>query len=475
MASVCSTRHWLSRRGCHTGAVAYEEQIDPQMSWRSSLEEMKRSLLSAESGSDRPLRIALITETFLPKIDGVVTRLCHSLRQLREFGHTVLLIAPRGVDEFEGTPVHGVPGFDFPLYPDLKLAIPRPSVWRAIKAFRPDLIHAVNPAMLGVSAFFASTSHRVPLVVSYHTHLPRYLHYYGLGRLEAPMWWGFRAGYNRADLTLATSQEAQMAMEKHGILRVGLWRRGVDTELFRPDRATREMRARLSEGHPEDKLLIYIGRLSVEKEIEQCRRVLTALPGVRLALVGDGPHRKKLEEYFAGTPTHFAGFLRGTELAAAYASGDAFFLPSRTETLGLVLLEAMAAGCPVVTPRSGGTSDVVQDGVTGYLYDPADPEGAIAAIRLLLFDPAHRAVVSRQARSDAENWSWSAATRQLEGEYRTVLARENHLPGQIADRRGSGASVDAICDELRISKATFRRHAVAWRVGRYTTEPAQPG
>jgi glycosyltransferase involved in cell wall biosynthesis len=425
------------------------------------LEEQRLSSASAVSGWDRPLRIALLTETFLPKIDGVVTRLCHTLRHLRESGHTVLLVAPQGVDDFEGTPVHGVPGFDCPLYPDLKMAIARPSIGRAMKAFRPDLIHAVNPAVLGVSAFFTSTSHRVPLVVSYHTHLPRYLRYYGLGYLERPMWWGIRAGYNRADLTLATSREAQTELERRGILRVGLWRRGVDTEMFRPDRASHDMRARLTEGHPEEKLLVYIGRLSVEKEVEQCRRVLAALPGVRLALVGDGPHRKKLEQYFAGTPTHFAGFLHGTDLAAAYASADAFFLPSRTETLGLVLLEAMAAGCPVVTPRSGGTSDIVHDGVTGYLYDPANPENATTAIRRLLFDRAHRETLSRQARADAENWGWRAATRELEQDYRNVLAREQHLPRQIAERRTSGTAVDAICDELQISKATFRRHAGA--------------
>lgn len=417
------------------------------------------SVRGAAADSDRPLRVAIITETFLPKIDGIVTRLCHTLRHLRELGHTVLVVAPRGVKEYEGTPVHGVPGFSFPLYPELKMALPRPSIGRALKAFRPDLIHAVNPAVLGASAFFSSSYDRVPLVVSYHTHLPKYLRYYKLGMLEGTLWKAMRASYNRADLRLATSQAMQQELEQKGILRVRLWRRGVDTDLFRPDRATREMRTRLTQGHPEERLFVYIGRLSMEKEIEHCRRVLEALPGVRLALVGDGPHRKKLEEYFAGTPTHFAGFLQGAELASAFASADAFFLPSRTETLGLVLLESMAAGCPVVTPRAGGTSDIVQDGVTGYLYDPADPESAVAAIRRLLFDPAHREQMGRQARADAEQWGWRAATEELEQYYRKVLAREVHLPLQIAERRTSGASTDAICSELLISKATFRRHA----------------
>ena len=424
--------------------------------------------MGAEGASERPLRIALITETFLPKIDGIVTRLCATLRRLQRMGHTVQVIAPQGVDEFEGVPVYGVPGFKFPFYPDLKAAIPNPGLSKMLREFQPDLIHAINPAMLGISAFFASTSQQKPLIVSYHTHVPKYLHYYGMGRLEPLMWWGMRMGYNRADIILATSQVMQGELENHGIRRAQLWQRGVDTELFHPSRASRSMRERLTDGHPDDKLLLYLGRLSAEKEVERCRDVLTAIPGVRLALVGDGPHRQKLEEYFAGTPTHFAGFLKGTDVAEAFASADAF-LPSRTETLGLVLLEAMAAGCPVVAPRAGGITDIVRDGETGYLYDPEDPQAAVEAHRKLLLDPAHRRQLSRQARAEAEQWGWDAATRQLVQYYRTVMKREHYLPVQIAERSAANAPVDTICEELQISKATFRRHA---RILAARTEPA---
>ena len=421
------------------------------------------SVLAAPAPQRWPLRIALITETFLPKIDGIVTRLCHTIRHLRASGNQLLIVAPRGIDEFEGVPVHGVPGFAFPVYPDLKLAVPRPSIARALQEFRPDIIHAVNPAVLGVSGFFYSAGHQVPLVVSYHTHLPKYLQYYGLGRLEPLMWWGMRQSYNRADLILATSTAMQRVLEEQGIHRVHLWRRGVDTDRFHPSRASLAMRSRLTEGHPEEKLLLYVGRLSAEKEIERCRDVLEALPGVRLALVGDGPHRDKLERHFAGTPTHFTGFLKGDELAAAFASGDAFYLPSRTETLGLVLLEAMAAGCPVVTSRSGGTSDVVQDGLTGHLCDPRDRGSATHAIRRILFDPAHHADLRRRARQDAEQWGWAPATRQLEGYYQQVIGREKRLGLQIAEQKGTGAPVEVICDRLAISKQTYRRHAAARR------------
>lgn len=418
------------------------------------------TLAQAEApAEERPLRIALFAERFLPKIDGVTTRLLHTIRNLRESGQEVLVIAPPGVTDFEGTPVHAVPGFKFPFYPDQILAIPRPSIGGVLSRFQPDLIHAINPVCLGISAFFYSSSYRVPLVVSYHTHLPKYLHYYGMGRLEWLMWWGIRTGYNRADLNLATSRAMQTALEKQGIERVRLWPRGVDTQVFHPRRASLEMRARLTDGHPEDKLLLYVGRLSAEKEIERCREVLAEVPGLRLALVGGGPHRGKLEEYFARTPTYFAGYLRGVELAAAFASADVFFMPSRTETLGLVLLEAMAAGCPVVAAAAGGILDIVQDGVTGHLYDPANPSAAIPAIRRLLEDPAHHQRMSRQARADTEKWSWAEATRQLERFYREVLRRDRELPREIAERSTPGASEEEICHMLEISRATLRRHA----------------
>ena len=407
---------------------------------------------------DGPIRIALFTERFLPKIDGITTRLLHTVRHLRESGQIVLVIAPQGVTEFEGTPVHSVSGFRFPLYPDQIVAIPRPSVGRVLAEFQPDLIHTVNPACLGISAFFYSVSHQVPLIVSYHTQLAKYLRYYGMGHLERLMWWGIRSGYNRADLTLATSREMQIDLENRGIRRVRLWRRGVDTRTFHPQRASWDMRVRLTEGHPEDKLLLYVGRLSAEKEIEHCRSVLAEIPGLRLALVGDGPHRSKLEEHFAGTPTYFAGFLQGADLAAAYASANVFFMPSRTETLGLVLLEAMASGCPVVAAGAGGILDVVQDGLTGHLYDPADPASAIPHIRRLLSDTSYREQMRRQARLDAEQWSWAEATQELERNYRQVLLREEELRKQIAERAHPDATEDELCNALQISRPTLRRH-----------------
>ena len=372
------------------------------------------------------MRIALFTETFLPKIDGIVTRLCHTVEHLQRSGDQVLIFSPDGgLTQYKGAKIYGVPGFPLPLYPELKLAIPKPEIGKALEKFRPDIVHVVNPAILGLGGLFYAKTLKIPLVASYHTHLPQYLQHYGLGMLEGLLWELLKSAHNQAQLNLCTSTAMVEELTAHGIERVDLWQRGVDTETFHPDLASEEMRNRLSQGNPSSPLLLYVGRLGAEKEIERIKPILEAIPDARLALVGDGPNRQALEEYFAKTPTNFVGYLRGRELGAAYASADAFIFPSRTETLGLVLLEAMAAGCPVVAARSGGIPDIVTDGVNGYLFDPQDELGAIAATKNLLSQTQERQTLREEARKEASRWGWGPATRQLQRYYQAVLSDQN--------------------------------------------------
>ncbi len=368
------------------------------------------------------MRIALFTETFLPKVDGIVTRLRHTVEQLQRMGNQVLVISPDGgLTEYKGAKIYGVSGFAMPLYPELKMALPRPAIGEALTQFKPDIIHVVNPAVLGLAGIFYSKTLNIPLIASYHTHIPEYLQHYGLGMLEGLVWELLKVGHNQAQLNLCTSTAMVQALTEHGIERVDLWQRGVDTEMFQPHMASREMRSRLTQGNPDSPLLLYVGRLSAEKEIEQIKPVLDSIPNARLALVGDGPHRQTLEKHFEGTATYFVGYLQGLDLGAAFASADAFVFPSRTETLGLVLLEAMAAGCPVVAARSGGIPDIVEDGVNGFLFDPTDEQGAIAATQRLLTNPQEQAMLRHNARQEAECWSWSAATHQLHNYYQAVI------------------------------------------------------
>jgi glycosyltransferase involved in cell wall biosynthesis len=368
------------------------------------------------------MRIALFTETFLPKVDGIVTRLSHTVDHLQRMGDQVMVFSPDGgLREYKGAKIYGIPGFPLPLYPELKLALPRPSIRQILEDFNPDLIHIVNPAVLGLGGLYYAKSLDVPLVASYHTHLPKYLEHYGLGMLEGVLWELLKALHNQAQINLCTSTAMQEALTSHGIESVEVWQKGVDTELFRPELANQAVRSHLSQGHPESPILLYVGRLSAEKEIDRIKPVLEAIPDARLALVGDGPYRQDLEKHFEGTPTHFVGYLTGADLAAAFASADAFIFPSRTETLGLVLMEAMAAGCPVIAANAGGIPDIVTDGVNGYLFDPADDHGAIEATQRLLNHQLEREVLRRNARLEAEKWGWAAATRQLREFYRSIL------------------------------------------------------
>ena len=369
------------------------------------------------------MRIAFFTETFLPKVDGIVTRLTKTLPHLVEAGDEVLIFCPEGAPaEHAGAQVVGVPAMPLPLYPELKLALPRPAVSEALERFRPDLVHVVNPAVLGLGGIWLAKTRQLPLVASYHTHLPKYLEHYGMGMLEPLLWELLKAAHNQAELNLCTSTAMVDELAAKGIAHTALWQRGVDTELFRPELADPAMRARLHGKHSDSgNLLLYIGRLSAEKQIERIRPVLEALPQTRLALVGDGPHRQQLERVFEGTATTFVGYLSGDALASAYASGDAFVFPSSTETLGLVLLEAMAAGCPVVGANRGGIPDIVSDGVNGCLYDPDEPASLITAVQRLLGDAATRSELRLAARLEAERWGWAGATEQLRGYYRRVL------------------------------------------------------
>jgi glycosyltransferase involved in cell wall biosynthesis len=368
------------------------------------------------------MRIALFTETFLPKVDGIVTRLRHTVEHLQRSGNKVLIFSPDGgLTEYKGASIYGVSGFPLPWYPELKMALPRPSIGHQLEKFQPDIIHVVNPAILGLAGLYYAKAMQIPLLASYHTHLPQYLQHYGLGMLEGLLWEFLKSAHNQARLNLCTSTAMVKELTSHGIQRVDLWQRGVDTELFQPHLSSLEMRSHLSQGHPESPLLLYVGRLGAEKEIDRIKPVLAAIPNARLALVGDGPHRQALQQHFAGTPTHFVGYLTGVELASAFASADAFIFPSRTETLGLVLLEAMAAGCPVVAARSGGIPDIVTDGVNGYLFDPKDEEGAIAATQRLLAHQEERETLRHNARLEAERWGWAAATRQLQNYYASAI------------------------------------------------------
>jgi glycosyltransferase involved in cell wall biosynthesis len=368
------------------------------------------------------LKIAIVTESFLPKVDGIVTMLTKTVECLRAKGDEVMIFAPSGGPaELFGAEVVAMPSMAFPLYPELRLALPRTSMRRKLDAFQPDLMHVFEPVLLGVGGIYYSDVLRIPLVVSYHTNLPAYLRYYKLGIIENLTWALMRIRHRRAHLNLCTSTAMMDDLAGHGIDQLALWSRAVDAAGFRPEMRNAEMRSRLSGGQSEGPVLLYVGRLSAEKEVARLKELFAAVPGMRLAIVGDGPLREDLEKHFAGTPTVFTGYLTGDDLASAYASADLFVLPSQTETLGLVLLEAMAAGCPVVACRAGGVPDAVEHGVTGFLFDGERRESFAATVCQALESNGRLEAIRDNARSDVERHSWSRATGQLREHYSQVI------------------------------------------------------
>ncbi len=366
------------------------------------------------------MRVALVTETFLPDINGVVTTLCRLLEHLRERGHEALLFAPHDAPASyagaEIVPLHGMP---LPIYPEVKLTPPQPGVTARLRRFKPDLLHMAGTLSLGATSGHAAWRLGVPLVASYHTDFPAYSTHYGLGFLRGLAYRYLRWVHQGCALTLCPSAATLADLRAHGFRRLRLWGRGVDTQSFHP--RYRSQAWRQSVGlRPDETLLLYVGRLAAEKRIDLLAAALEGLECVRLVLVGDGPARPALERTLAGAPVHFAGYQRGAALATAYASADMFVFPSDTETFGQVIQEAMASALPVVAARAGGALDLVHAGVTGELFTPGSAGDLRTQIRTLIQDPARRVAMGHAARAAAERRSWSNVMDELLDHYQYV-------------------------------------------------------
>jgi glycosyltransferase involved in cell wall biosynthesis len=375
------------------------------------------------------MRIALFSEVFLPKIDGIVNTLCHLLDHLAIRGHTSILFTPEGgPPRYADTPVMRLSGISLPFYSDIKLVPPYANINGRLADFQPDLIHVVNPFSLGLIGLSQARTLNVPVVASYHTDIPGFAARWGFGVMSEPLWAYLRWLHNQADINLCPSQVTQAEIEAHGIQRTKLWSRGVDTEQFNPVHYRQDWRMRLSGGQPDAPLLLYVGRLSPEKRIGWLHPVLTALPQARLAIVGDGPARPDLERLFANSPTVFTGFLRGHDLACAYAAADIFVFPAANETFGNVVLEAMASGLPVVTPRSGGVLDQVVEGETGLMFNPEDQQDLIKAVTDLIANKSYARRLGLTGRLVAKQRNWATVMDGLLADYAELISRRITAP-----------------------------------------------
>jgi sulfoquinovosyltransferase len=265
-----------------------------------------------------------------------------------------------------------------------------------------------------LAAIFYARTMSIPLVMSYHTHLPSYaINYLGfIPGIEKLAWELLRFAHTRADLTLVTSPQIQQELLDNGIPRVDVWRKGIDTERFDPKFKDLEMRKVMSDGNPDDFLMVYVGRLGAEKRIKEVRDILERMPNARFAVVGKGPQKEELEKYFAGTKTVFLGQRSGDELSQAFASADVFIMPSDSETLGFVVLESMASGVPVVACNAGGIPSIITNEKDGYLVETGSIDGYVKRLQQLE-DKEFCDNLGKIARAEAERWGWEAATSVL--------------------------------------------------------------
>jgi glycosyltransferase involved in cell wall biosynthesis len=283
---------------------------------------------------------------------------------------------------------------------------------RELRAFAPDVVHVVNPAFLGPSGIAMTRWLKLPLVASSHMDIPSYTTTY-VGEQAVPLaWWLFRTAHNIADLNLVPSTAMLEKVRANGFRRVRWWHRGIDSQRFRPDLRSEAMRERLSGGHPEQLLALYVGRISREKNVPQLRPIAD-LPGVRLALVGGGPEAEQIKANFAGSSAVFTGYLRGDELVSAFASADVLVFPSTSETFGMAPLEAMACGLTVVASMTGGLVDTLRDGFNALVYDHTQPEQIAERVLRLRDNPALLAELRQNALDYARERTWQTTMDQL--------------------------------------------------------------
>ncbi|MCT2585624.1 glycosyltransferase family 4 protein [Actinophytocola gossypii] len=366
------------------------------------------------------MRVAIVTESFLPQVNGVTNSVLRVVEHLHGRGHDTLVVAPgtAGPDRYLHAPVRRVRAVDLPVISTLPIGVPSPKVHAALAEFGPDVVHLASPFVLGAAGLRSARRLGVPAVAVYQTDVAGFAAAYGLKHGARAAWRWIRRLHSAADRTLAPSLASVRALTEHGVPRVYHWARGVDTDRFAPRHADPALRAGLA---PRGELLVgYVGRLAPEKQVHRLA-TLHGLPGVRVVVVGDGPEEPTLRRLLPDAA--FLGFRTGAELAAAYASLDVFVHTGPHETFCQAAQEAMASGLPVLAPDAGGPRDLVESGRTGFLLEPHDDErfaGELRSTVSLLADRALRGRIGAAARASVRTRTWPAVCDELLGHYDQV-------------------------------------------------------
>jgi len=324
--------------------------------------------------------------------------------------------------------VHKVPSVPFPGYGYYRISVPvDPRLDRALDRFRPDILHAANPTLLGLYALVYARRRRLPVVTSYHTNYVSYFPYYGLGKLQGLGWRLLRWFHSRCHATYAPSRSTLETLRSRGIPRVDLWQRGVRPDRFGPRFRSEELRRSI--GAEDRPVLLYVGRLVREKDLADLVRAVEVLRGrgmrFKTVLVGDGPMGPELRARLPEAV--FTGYRVGEDLARWYASADLFVFPSTTETFGNVILEAFASGLPVAGVRASGSRDLIVPGENGLLAGPRNPEDFADCVQAMLSDPAGMRAMREGALRTVHRFDWGSINRRLITDYHRVI-REHRSP-----------------------------------------------
>ena len=360
-------------------------------------------------------------------VSGMKNRFLRLIENLAELGDEVVVITPC-VDppkEYCGCKVIGVKGIVLPFYGTDTLLLSTGLSGRVLQDFKekkPDLIHCSTPGTMIWAAILYSKMFGAPLVQSYHTHIPHYIPRYtpeafGIARfLQRRMWDLIRIWSGFAQTTMVTSSIMEEELRQMGCSRLQVWQKGVDTVTFNPKFKNEEFSRRvLTEGRS-GPIIGCVGRLGAEKNLYALKEILTHLPeDTNVAIIGDGPERKALEKHFEGTRTTFTGMLTGEDLAMAYAGLDVFVMPSESETLGFVVMEAMASAVPVVAVAAGGLLDIMTNcaGTAGELYPSGDYTKAGELTKSLLTDKEKLARYAQASLEYVSQWSWMSSNKKL--------------------------------------------------------------
>lgn len=366
-------------------------------------------------------RIAVVTETYPPEINGVARTVGIMVHSLLSRGHRVQLVRPRQHREPAASPhprleEHLTRAVPLPKYYGLQLGLARAATlarrWREAP---PDVVHVVTEGPLGWAAVTAAKRLGLPVTSDFHTNFHTYSRHYGFGWLGGLVARGLRRLHNRCDNTMVPTDDIRDQLAALGFKRLEIVGRGIDTRLFNIARRSAGLRA--SWGCKGDEpVVLHVGRLAAEKNLSLFGEAAEAMrsedPTIRVVVVGDGPEAKRLK---ASRPEfHYAGMRHGEDLAAHYASADAFLFPSVTETFGNVTLEAMASGLAVVAYDYAAARQVIRDGENGLLARFDDRDGFIAAARRLAREPYLRATLGRAAHATASALTWERVVDDLE-------------------------------------------------------------